>query len=64
MIHLQDTTLRQILFIYFLFIYSYVHTLFGPYLLPSLHPLSLPPLPSLPGRTYSVLFFNFVEEKM
>jgi hypothetical protein len=46
-----------------LFIYSYVHTLFGPFLPLALHPLLLPPPPSLPGRTCSVLFSSFVEEK-
>jgi hypothetical protein len=39
---------------FFKFIYSHVHTLFGP---------SLPPPPSLSGRTCSALFSNFVEEK-
>jgi hypothetical protein len=47
----------------YLFIYSYVHTSFGPF---------LPPLPTLffsprrhplPSRTCSALFSNFVEEK-
>jgi hypothetical protein len=44
---------------FFLFIYSHVHTLFGPFLLtvPPSHP-SL-----LPGRNCSALFSNFVEEK-
>jgi hypothetical protein len=47
-------------FIY-LFIYLYVHTLFGPSLLPASRPLPLAP-PSLPGRTCSALLSNFVEE--
>jgi hypothetical protein len=57
----------NLLFKIFLFIYSYVHTLFGPfhptapYTLPSLLPL-LPP-PCLPGGTCSALFSNFVEKK-
>jgi hypothetical protein len=45
-----------------LFIYSYVHTLLGPF-------LPLPPTPSLflsptllPGRIRSAVFSNFVEE--
>jgi hypothetical protein len=42
---------------YCLFIYSHVHTLFGPTL-----PSATPP-PSLPDRTCSALFSNFVEEK-
>jgi hypothetical protein len=39
----------------YLFIYSYVHTLFGP-------SLPLPPPPSLIGTTCSALFSNFVED--
>jgi hypothetical protein len=34
-----------ILFFYFLFIYSHVHTLFGPFLAPPLHVLSVPLTP-------------------
>jgi hypothetical protein len=50
-------------FEYFLFIYSHVHTLFGPFLpLPTALSLS-PQTPLLPGRTCSVLISNFVEEK-
>jgi hypothetical protein len=46
------------------FIYSHVHTLFGPFLPPTHPPQpSLPNLPSLPGRTCSALISNFVEEK-
>jgi hypothetical protein len=47
---------------FLLFIYSYVHTLghFSP--LPPIPSLSLPP-PSIPGRTCSALFSNFVDEK-
>jgi hypothetical protein len=48
-------------FLFYLFIYSYVHTLFGPFLPPH-STLSLP-LPLFPGRTCSGLFSNFVEEK-
>jgi hypothetical protein len=52
-----------IFFFYFLkFIYSYVHKLFGPFVPPAPYPLSLPPHPSLPERTCSALFSNFVEE--
>jgi hypothetical protein len=49
---------------YCLFIYSYVHILFGPSLPP------VPPTPSYspqlfshPGKTSSAFFSNFVEEK-
>jgi hypothetical protein len=45
----------------FLFIYLHVHTLFGTFL-PTAPSLS-PSTPSLPGRNYSALFSNFVEEK-
>jgi hypothetical protein len=49
--------------IYCLLIYSYVYTLFGPSPpLPHIPSLSPQP-PSLPGRTCSALFSNFVEEK-
>jgi hypothetical protein len=48
-------------FLIFLFIYSHVHTFFGPFLpLPPTSSLSLYPA-SLPGC--SVLFSNFVDEK-
>jgi hypothetical protein len=49
----------------YLFIYSYVHTLFRPFLphTPPSTPSFFPPPPSLPGRTCSALFSNFVEEK-
>jgi hypothetical protein len=50
-------------FFYFLFIYSYVHILFGSFLPPAPHPLPFPATPSLPGRTCSALISNFVEEK-
>jgi hypothetical protein len=42
-----------------------VHTFFGPFLPPApcAFPLS-PHNPSLPGRTCSALFSNFVEEKI
>jgi hypothetical protein len=62
-------TLGKILF----FIYSYVHTTFGPFHPPypppalslSLHSLPLPPTtPSLPGRNCFALISNFVEEKV
>jgi hypothetical protein len=42
------------------FIYLYVHTLFGAFLPPAPLPFPLPPSPSLPGRTCSALFFNFM----
>jgi hypothetical protein len=48
------------LFLVYLFIYSYVHTLFGSFVPP--YPLTST-LPLLPGRTCSALFSNFVEEK-
>jgi hypothetical protein len=41
----------------FLFIYSNVHTLFGPLLSPPSPPPTL-----IPGRTCSALSSNFVEE--
>jgi hypothetical protein len=54
----------KILYISFLlFIYSYVHTLFDPSLPSASHPSLSPQPTSLPGRTYSALFSNFVEEK-
>jgi hypothetical protein len=31
--------------------------------LPAFWPLPLPPTPSLPGRTYSALFSNFLKRK-
>jgi hypothetical protein len=48
---------------FYLFIYSYVHTLFGPFLplAPRALPLS-PPTPLLPGKTCSALFSNFLGE--
>jgi hypothetical protein len=49
--------------LFFLFIYSHVHTVFGPFLPLAHHPLPLLPSPSLPGRTCSALLSNFVEEK-
>jgi acyl-coenzyme A synthetase/AMP-(fatty) acid ligase len=49
-------------FLNFLFIYSHVHILLGPFLSPATTS-SLYPLPSLPGRTCSALISNFVEEK-
>jgi hypothetical protein len=53
----------RIIFKIFLFIYSHVHKLFGPFLPPAPHPLPLPVTPLLPGRTCSALISNFVEEK-
>jgi hypothetical protein len=51
-------------FFNFLFIYSHVHTLFGPFLLPTPYPLHLLPWKLLlPGRACSALISNFVEEK-
>jgi hypothetical protein len=47
---------------FFFVIYSYVHT-FLDHFSPSPFLFPLPPLPSLPGRTYSALFSKFVEEK-
>jgi hypothetical protein len=57
----SSKTLKVDLFWLFLFIYSHVHTLFGSFL----HPAPLPhPLPHLlPGKSYSALITNFVEEK-
>jgi hypothetical protein len=57
---------------FFLFIYSYVHTLFGSFLLPPTHPLPYHPLrplplphtPSIPSRNYFALISNFVEERV
>jgi hypothetical protein len=52
------------LFIYLsLFVYSYVHTLFGPFFPSTPAPSLYPPLPSLPDRICSALVSNFVEEK-
>jgi hypothetical protein len=48
---------------FYLFIYSYVHTLFEPFLPPAPCSLPVPPPPLLPGRSCSALFSNFVEEK-
>jgi hypothetical protein len=59
----ENIKLKNIFLFFSLFIYSYVHTLFGPFLPPDICPLPLAPLPSLPGRTCSALFSNFVEEK-
>jgi hypothetical protein len=50
------------LVIFLLFIYSDVHTLFGPFLPPASCPLLFPSTPSLPGRTCSALLSNFVED--
>jgi hypothetical protein len=54
-----QVTLPFFFVVVYLFIYSYVYTLFGPSLPPVPHPLLL----SLPGKTCSALFSNFVEEK-
>jgi hypothetical protein len=51
------------IFFLLLFIYSYVHTLFGPFLFLSSASSLSNPTPLLPGRTYSALFSNFVEKK-
>jgi hypothetical protein len=52
-------------FLNYLFIYSCVHTLFGPFLPPAPYSLFLPLHPSLlPGRTCSALISNFVEERI
>jgi hypothetical protein len=47
----------------FLLIYSYVHTLFGLFLLPVLAPSLSTHLPLLQGRMFSDLFSNFVDGK-
>jgi hypothetical protein len=47
----------------FLFTYSYVHTLFGPFLPPAHCTLPISPNPLASGQTCSALFSNFVEEK-
>jgi hypothetical protein len=52
-----------IIFLVYLLIYLYAHTLFGPSLPPAPHLLLLLHNPSLSGRTYSALFSNFDEEK-
>jgi hypothetical protein len=52
---------KLLFFLFSKFVYSYVHTLFGPFLPTALLPLPAPP--SLPCRTCSALFSNFVEEK-
>jgi hypothetical protein len=44
-----------------IFICAYIVWVISPHC-PS-HPPSLPHHPSLPGRTFSALFSNFVEEK-
>jgi hypothetical protein len=51
---------NRILFYFFKFIYSHVHTLFGSFLLPAPLPHAFP---SVPGRYCSALITNFVEEK-
>jgi hypothetical protein len=53
---------KKLTLFFSLFIYSNVHTLFESFLTPA--PCTLPLLPptSLPSRTCSVLFSNFVEE--
>jgi hypothetical protein len=63
----EDETLQ--VYFFFIFFYSYVHTMFGSFLPPSPHPLlahtlSLSPTPSLPGRNYFALISNFVEERV
>jgi hypothetical protein len=50
---------------FFNFFYSYVHAMFGSFLPPSPHPLPYtPPYLSIPGRNYSALISNFVEERV
>jgi hypothetical protein len=56
--HIYFTSFSEL---FFLFIYSHVHTLFGPFLPPA--PSLCPHPASLPGRTCSALISNFVEEK-
>jgi hypothetical protein len=51
-----EADIKNIFFIS-LFIYSYVHTLFGSFL----HPVPLPS--SVSGRSHSALVTDFVEEK-
>jgi hypothetical protein len=51
------------IFIFYLFIHSYVYTLFGPFLPHAPCPFPLPSPLLLPGRTCSALFSNIVEEK-
>jgi hypothetical protein len=41
----------------------HLFTLFGSFLPPAFLPQALPLPASLPGRTYSALISNFVEEK-
>jgi hypothetical protein len=54
----------KLIFKNYLYIYSYVYTLFGPSLPLASHSTAPPPIPLLPGRTCSALFSNFVEEKI
>jgi hypothetical protein len=66
---IMSKNLKAVIFFFFLFIifslfiYSYGHTLFVPFLPCPVFALFLSPRPpSLPGRTCSSLFSNFVEE--
>jgi hypothetical protein len=49
--------------LFFKFVYSHVHTLFGPFLPPSPTPSSPPNILSLLGRNCSALISIFIEEK-
>jgi hypothetical protein len=55
----------------FLFVYPYVHAMFGPFLSTVPHQLPLPSNPSLfthtsslPGRNYSALISNYADDRV
>jgi hypothetical protein len=59
---LEDVNDISFSFIY-LFIYSYVHTMFGSFLPTSPAP-PCPLTPSIPSRNYFALISNFVEDRV
>jgi hypothetical protein len=53
--HVVKKLLKYLLHGSFIFLYSYVHTMFGSFILPAPHPLPIPLPPLLPGRTCPAL---------